>query len=123
MLDDDFKTEVIKHMATQTANQGNIADWMEKLDGKEGDTIRFDQVLLLVDAGKVTIGRPLVKGAVVKAKILEQFKGKKIRVATYKAKSRYRRVLGHRKHLTKLQIQTISASKTAKKAVSKKTKS
>jgi len=34
MLDDDFKTEVIKHMATQTANQGNIEDWMEKLDGK-----------------------------------------------------------------------------------------
>ena len=94
-----------------------------RLDGKEGGAIRFDQVLLLVDGDKVTIGRPLVKGAVVKAKIIEQFKGKKVRVATYKAKSRYRRVLGHRKHLTKLQVQTIGASETAKKAVSKKTKS
>ena len=81
-----------------------------KIEGKKGQIVSFDQVMLLVDEAKVTVGQPLVKGSQVKAKILEQFKGKKIRVATYKAKSRYRRVKGFRPHLTKLKIEKIISS-------------
>lgn len=81
---------------------------VEKLEAEKGKTVEFDEVLLLVADEKVKIGRPLVKGAKVKAKILDQVKGKKIRVATYKAKSRYRRVKGHRKLLTKIRIESIS---------------
>lgn len=80
---------------------------VDKIDGKKGQKLTFDQVLLLVDRDKIKIGQPHVKGASVEAKILSQFKGKKIRVATYKAKSRYRRVLGFRPQLTRLKIEKV----------------
>jgi len=83
---------------------------VDKIEGKKGKKLSFDKVLLMVDEKKRKIGNPLVKGAKVTAEILEQFKGKKIRVATYKAKSRYRRVIGHRSQLTKIKIKKITAS-------------
>lgn len=81
--------------------------FVEKIPGKKGDSAVFDQVLLLVDDKTVDIGLPLIKGAKVKAKILEQAKGEKIRVAKFRAKSRYRRVKGHRQRLTKVKIEKI----------------
>lgn len=80
---------------------------VEKIGAKEGDSIVFDQVFLLIDDKKVEIGQPLVKRARVKAKILEQLKGEKIRVAKFRAKSRYRKVKGHRQRLTKVKIEKI----------------
>lgn len=77
---------------------------VEKLPGEKGDSVVFDQVLLLVDDKKIDIGQPLVEKAGVKAKVLEQAKGEKIRVVKFKAKSRYRRVKGHRQRLTKVKI-------------------
>lgn len=81
---------------------------IEKLQGKEGDTLTFSEVLLMVDNGTSRIGQPTLTNVVVKGKILAQIKSEKIRVATYKAKSRYRRVKGHRQQLTKIQIEKIS---------------
>jgi len=79
---------------------------VDKIEGEKGKTVSFDEVLLLADE-EIKIGEPLVKGAQIKAKIIEQFKGDKIRVATYKAKSRYRRVKGFRPLLTKIKIEKI----------------
>ena len=62
---------------------------VDKIDGEKGKSLNFEEVLLFVDEKRVTIGQPLVKNAKIKAEIVDQFKGKKIRVATYKAKSRY----------------------------------
>jgi len=91
-------------------HQVNLNDEViaDRLEGKKGKKLAFDQVLLVVDGAKITIGQPTIKGASVKAEIIEQFKGKKIRVATYKAKSRYRRVKGFRPHLTRLKITQIT---------------
>ena len=83
---------------------------VEKIAGKKGDKVVFKEVLLLVDEKKIKIGQPLVKGETVQAQILEQYRGEKIRVATFKAKSRYRRVKGHRKYLTKIKIEKIIPS-------------
>jgi len=85
---------------------------LEKIKGKAGDTIIFDQVLLLVDNGKTFIGEPFLENCRIKAKLLKQTKGKKIRVATYKAKSRYRRVKGHRQQLSQVVIEKINKSAT-----------
>ena len=112
-------------------SQGDLIK-LEKLDGKKGDKLIFDEVLLLVAADdNVKIGTPLVEKTTVEAEIVRQFKGTKIRVAKFKAKSRYRRVQGHRQQLTEIKIISIgpksqkpvvSKSKaTVKKAVSKKT--
>lgn len=78
---------------------------VEKLDGKEGDTITLKEVLLANEK----IGAPLVEGAKVEAKILKQGKGKKVRVVKYKAKVRYKKETGHRQLFTELQIEKISA--------------
>lgn len=81
---------------------------VEKIDGKTGDTLTLDQLLLIVKDKQRTIGTPYIKNASVKAKIVEQTKDKKIRVATYKAKARQRKVIGHRKHITKILIEKIN---------------
>lgn len=80
---------------------------VEKIEGEKGNSIELKEVLLLVKEGKVKIGKPYLPGVKVKGKILDQIKSPKIRVATYKAKSRYRSVKGHRKLLTRIKIEKI----------------
>ena len=90
-----------------TQNQQLLLD---RLDLPEGKSVTFDQVYLVVSDQKITVGTPTVKGAKVTAKVLKHEKGDKIRVATYKAKSRYRKVKGHRQHLTRVKITSIVKS-------------
>lgn len=66
--------------------------------------IDFPEVLLLKTPKTVKVGKPLVSGASVKAEVLEHLKGKKIRVAKFRSKSRYRRVQGYRDSLTRVKI-------------------
>lgn len=72
----------------------------------------FDDVLLFVSDGKVKVGKPRVSDVKVKALVLEHKKGKKIRIAKFKAKVRYRRVMGFRPQLTRFQIVDIESLKT-----------
>lgn len=76
---------------------------VDKLDLKVGQNFKVEEVLLLTNGDKAQIGKPFVKGASVEIKLEDTSKGEKIRVARYKAKSRYRRVKGFRplqSHLT-----------------------
>jgi len=82
---------------------------IEKLDAAQGDTVTFDQVLMIGGDGAAKIGSPLVEGAKVTAKVVAQKKAKKILVFKYKAKSNYRRRQGHRQPYTKVAIEKISA--------------
>lgn len=87
---------------------------IEKLQGSKNGIVSFDKVLLYVDDSDVKIGKPYLTEYIVRAKHLSDFKGDKIRVAKFRAKSRYRRVRGHRQSLSRVQIQditTISKSK------------
>ena len=81
---------------------------VEKLSGQAGDKISFKNPLLVFDLDKseVQIGQPQLKGE-VKAEILEQGKGKKIKIVKYKPKVRYRRKTGHRQPYAKVQITEI----------------
>lgn len=79
---------------------------VEKLDAEAGKTVELDEVLF-VD-GK--IGEPLVKGASVKAKVVEQTRGEKITIFKKKRRQNYRRKKGHRQNLTVLQITDIKAA-------------
>ncbi len=80
---------------------------VEKISLPEGKTVTFDQVYLRVINGQVELGQPLIKDALVTAQILRHFRGPKLRVATYKAKSRYRKVRGFKSHLTLVKITSI----------------
>ena len=83
---------------------------VEKLEGKEGDSVTFDDVLLVFDDSgeQMHIGTPIVQGITVVGSILEQGRGKKITVIKYKRKVRYRRKKGHRQHFTKVKITKIN---------------
>lgn len=76
---------------------------------KTGEEIKITDVLLVADDKKTNVGTPLVKDAVVTAKVQTHQRGEKIRVATYKSKSRYRRVKGHRQEESVLEITNIKA--------------
>lgn len=80
---------------------------VNRIDEKEGETVDFQDVLLVVDDGKVLIGQPIIKGTTVKAKVIKHLSGEKIRVAKFKAKTGYRRVTGFRSQLTLLRIEKI----------------
>jgi large subunit ribosomal protein L21 len=96
-------------------SEGSVIE-VEKLAVNTGDTIKLDKVLLVANEGTYTVGQPVVANATITAKVVEQFKAPKIRVAKFKAKARYRKVQGHRQLLTKLEIVTIGTeSKKAEK--------
>ena len=82
---------------------------VEKLQGEVGDTVELDDVLLVVDGETVTIGQPVVEGAKVVAKVLEQGRHKKIIVFKKKRRQGYQVKKGHRQMCTALKIETISA--------------
>lgn len=81
--------------------------FVNRLDGKEGDKVDFDQVLLKSDGGKVTVGTPTVKGKVT-AKIIEHLKDDKVIVFKKKRRKGYRVKNGHRQALTKISIEKIA---------------
>ncbi len=87
--------------------EGNIIR-VEKLAVEAGDTVTFDQVAAVGDESGLTIGAPTVEGAKVTAKVLENGKGKKIRVFTYKPKCGQKKAQGHRQPYTQLKIESIS---------------
>jgi len=82
---------------------------VEKLALEVGETVEFNRVLTVANEGELKIGRPLVEGAKVVAKVLEQAKSKKIIVFKYKAKANYRRKQGHRQPFTRIAIEKIEA--------------
>ena len=88
--------------------EGDVV-FIEKLDQEAGDTVKFDQVLAILDGDQATFGKPTVAGASVEAKVVKNGKGKKIRIFKYNPKKGYRKRQGHRQPYTKVEIVKISA--------------
>ncbi len=94
---------IIKTGGKQLLVKKNDIIFIEKVEGKEGDKINFDQVLLIGDK----VGTPLVKGATVLGTIEKQGKAKKIIVYRHNAKSTHKRKLGHRQPYTRVKIEEL----------------
>jgi large subunit ribosomal protein L21 len=82
---------------------------VEKLAGNIGDSIVIDDVLMVGDGDNVKFGQPVLEGAKVNAKILEQDKAKKVLVFKKKKRKGYQVMKGHRQLFTRLEIQDIQA--------------
>ena len=80
---------------------------VEKLESKDGNIV-FEDVLLVVN-GEVKLGKPVVSGAKVSAKVLEEGKGEKKMVFKFKSKTRQHKKKGHRQPYTKIEITKITA--------------
>jgi large subunit ribosomal protein L21 len=96
--------------------------FVNRLAIEEGKKVSFDNVLLLGDGDKVTVGAPAIDGAQVSAKVLKHLKGDKVIVFKKKRRKGYRVKNGHRQSLTEIVIESIVASGAKKAAPIKETK-
>lgn len=83
--------------------------FVHRLEGEEGAEMSFDQVLLVENEGKVTLGSPAVKDAKVTATVLEHVQGDKVIVFKKRRRKGYKLKRGHRQQFTKIQIGEIIA--------------
>ena len=83
---------------------------VEKLDAEAGKKVTLDEVLLVGDDKKSTIGAPFVKGASVVAEVVDHIRGPKITVFKKKRRQNYRRKKGHRQDLTLIKITDIKSA-------------
>ena len=82
---------------------------VDRRAGEAGETVTFDQVLLVADGDAIRAGTPLVSDAKVIAEVVGHGRGPKIRVFKYKNKTRSRKTRGHRQDETTLRITRIEA--------------
>lgn len=81
---------------------------IEKIEGEEGETVSFSEVLFVGDEKEVKVGTPLVEGAKVEGKILKQGRNDKVWGIKHKAKKRYKVKFGHKQPHTEVEIVKIA---------------
>ena len=89
--------------------------FVHRLDAKTGDKVSFDQVFMLADGDKISVGAPAVANASVEAKVVRHLKDDKVIVFKKKRRKGYRVKNGHRQSLTEILIESVGVG-TAKKA-------
>ncbi len=82
---------------------------VETLEAEAGSSIKLDQVLMIGDGDKVSVGTPLLAGASVKATVVSHGRGEKIRIFKMRRRKHYQKRMGHRQNYTELLIDSISA--------------
>ena len=102
-----MKAVIVTGGKQYTVAEGDVL-YIEKLNAEAESTIKFDQVLAVLDGDSSKIGAPTVAGAVVEAKVVKNGKGKKIHVLRYKAKKGEKKKIGHRQPYTKVEITKIA---------------
>ena len=100
---------------------GDLID-VERLGGDDGASLELEPLLVVDDDGNVTSAAADLAKAKVTASVVNQHRGRKIRVFTYKNKSRQSRTIGHRQSLTRLKVETIDLGTRKRAARSSKAK-
>ena len=83
--------------------------YVNLIEGDEGSDLEFGQVLLLANGEDIQVGKPLVDGAIVKAKLLAHVKSDKVIVFKKKRRKGYQKMNGHRQPMTQIRIEEITA--------------
>ncbi|REH40541.1 LSU ribosomal protein L21P [Paraperlucidibaca baekdonensis] len=81
---------------------------VELLNIEPGQTVTFDDVLMVVNGDNIQVGTPIVAGAKVTAEVLDHGRHDKIRIVKFRRRKHYRRQAGHRQYYTELKITGIS---------------
>ena len=102
-----MKAVIVTGGKQYTVAQGDVL-YIEKLNAEEEATVKFDQVLAVLDGENSKIGAPVVEGATVEAKVVKNGKAKKVIVFKYKAKKNEKKKQGHRQPYTKVEITKIA---------------
>ena len=102
-----MKAVIVTGGKQYTVAEGDVL-YIEKLEVEAEATVKFDQVLAVLDGENSKIGAPVVEGAAVEAKVIKNGKGKKITILKYKPKKGQKRKMGHRQPYTKVEITKIA---------------
>ena len=102
-----MKAVIVTGGKQYTVAEGDVL-YIEKLGAEVEETVKFEQVLAVLDGENTKIGAPVVEGAVVEAKVVKNGKAKKIHVLKYKAKKNEKKKIGHRQPYTKVEITKIA---------------
>ena len=102
-----MKAVIVTGGKQYTVAEGDVL-FIEKLNAEAESTVKFDQVLAVLDGDNTKIGAPVVEGAAVEAKVVKNGKGKKLDIIRYKAKKNEKRHIGHRQPYTKVEITKIA---------------
>jgi large subunit ribosomal protein L21 len=115
-----MKAAVVEAGGKQFLAQEGMTIEVDRMPVEVGQQIDLPEVLLVIDGQHVKVGAPVIEGALVRATVVGQVKGPKIRVFKYIPKERYRRTKGHRQHYTRLSIESILLSGAAGRAAAAK---
>ena len=110
---------IVEIAGQQFKVEKNQKYFVHQLDAKPGAKVTFENVLLLDDKGKVSVGSPSVSGVAVTAKIEKHLLGDKVIVFKKKRRKGYAVKNGHRQRLTEITVQEIGKKPTDKKIASK----
>ncbi len=102
-----MKAVIVTGGKQYTVAEGDVV-YVEKLNVPEEESVKFDQVLAVLDGENTKIGAPTVEGAAVEAKVVKNGKGKKLDIIRYKAKKNEKKHIGHRQPYTKVEITKIA---------------
>ena len=102
-----MKAVIVTGGKQYTVSEGDVL-FVEKLGVEAEETVKFEQVLAVLDGENSKVGAPVVEGAVVEAKVVKNGKGKKIDVIKYKPKKGEKKHIGHRQPYTKVEITGIA---------------
>ena len=102
-----MKAVIVTGGKQYTVSEGDVI-FVEKLEAEAEATVKFEQVLAVLDGENSKIGAPVVEGACVEAKVVKNGKGKKIHILRYKAKKGEKKKIGHRQPYTKVEITNIA---------------
>ena len=102
-----MKAVIVTGGKQYTVSEGDVL-YIEKLNAEEETTVKFDEVLAVLNGAETKIGTPVVEGASVEAKVVKNGKGKKLTILKYKAKKNEKKKMGHRQPYTKVEITKIA---------------
>ncbi|MBP46611.1 MAG: 50S ribosomal protein L21 [Myxococcales bacterium] len=98
---------IIRTGGKQYSAEPGVQLTIEKLEGGRGETVTFEDVLLVRNGDDIHIGTPVVANATVKGTITEQTRDKKVLIHKHKRRKKYRKTQGHRQYITRVRIDEI----------------
>lgn len=82
---------------------------LEKLDTAAGESVEFNQVLMIADGEEISIGLPLVAGSVIRAEVVAHGRSEKVKIVKFRRRKHYCKQQGHRQQFTDVKVTSISA--------------
>ena len=96
--------------------------FVHRLEGATGSKVDFDKVLLIEENDNITVGAPVIEGAMIYASILDHLKGDKVLIFKKKRRKGYRKKNGHRQQFTQILIEDIITAGAKKRLITKEEK-